>query len=74
MVAGRAAVTTCTSFKFYFQDNTDAVLAFFASASIHCWAVFVREGYLINEKSIEDPDRLLDDEFTFTYFMDSRAT
>ena len=41
---------------FYFQDNTNIVLALFASASIHCWAIFVCEGYLINEKSIEDPD------------------
>lgn len=50
------------------------MFAFFASASTHCWTVFVREGYLVSERSIEEPDRLVSDEFTFTYLMDGRST
>jgi hypothetical protein len=47
---------------------------FFASASIHCWAVFVREGYLVSEWSIEEPGRPLSNEFTYTYLPDGRKT
>lgn len=37
------------------------------SASLHCWAHFVREGDITSENSAEDPDKPLCDELTYTY-------
>ncbi|KAJ7292645.1 hypothetical protein C8J57DRAFT_1549877, partial [Mycena rebaudengoi] len=42
--------------------------------AVHCWAVFVREGYLVSGKSIEGPERPFSDELTTTYLLDSRST
>ena len=63
---------TRTSITFDFRDNIDAAFALFASASIHCWAVFVDKGY-ISEAPIEEPGISLSEEFTYTYLGDGRS-
>ena len=66
-VIGRGVQTTCTSSPFVYQENIDTVITFPQFASLHCWALFVREGDIISEDAIKDPDTPLADELVYTH-------
>jgi hypothetical protein len=50
------------------------VITFPRSASLHCWAHFVRQGDITSETSNEDPDTPLSVELTYTYLEPDRKT
>lgn len=64
-------LTSCTSSPF---DSQDAVLTFPRSAILHTWALFVHEGDITSANSIENPDKSLCEELTFTYIEGSHKT
>lgn len=50
------------------------MIAFPRSASLHCWAVFVRDGNIISADSEENPGTSLSEELTFTYIPGGAST